>query len=301
MSWLIEEESLDRVVLDDIDVNTVRSVTDNVVLVNTVEHCTTEITPLPIDFVTVSNSDLLYTSVAVHNDDFDESIRSGMTIIPSCSESSSLSVHLPQYQQQEQDQQQRQLSIQNVNTTESIQQINESDVTLLSMHPNSIDSSLLTDLSNSMISSIVSDDHIVEYHIEDTNDNYVEHCDTQLEESTPSELSTTNDIRNSNTPSKFWYSRFETEKDWDDFQVKTKKVLEAIDCPIENHDDMITQLIHMEEYTFWESDCYNNSTNNNDETTLGAPSAISWLLEVVALSASIALSGVVIFKILKGR
>jgi hypothetical protein len=294
MSWLIEEESIDRYVLDDVDASgflytaeqRFRRDNDNV---ETNNERQIENEP-PIDFVSLNNNDghILNTSVIMLDDD-QESIQSGVTILPSCSSSSIASHH----------QQQGTINTRfDVDSSRMGSLMDESGVAL-SIDPYSIDSSLLTEFSNSpLISSVVSEESVNEGSVAD---HAADTCSCQNEtsrnvmpfrscDSINSSCSTETDEK-----PKRWFSRFENEKDWDEFQEKTKQLLEAVDCPLEDRDELIAQLISMEEKMFWES-----KTDKGTET-VAVQSNVSWLLEVAALSASIVVAGLVIVRIIKGR
>jgi hypothetical protein len=304
MSWLIEEESLDRFVSGDTGIRgALRSsfpVDRNLDNDDFVTEGSGVVTTPP-EFVRLYATELLNASIRM--DDDQDSIRSGVTILPSCSSSSVVSpyqlthnTHIP-------------------NSNEFIPRSNEffsvldESAEALSMSPNSIDSSLLTEFSGCcMISSVVSSEcsescsdeqvEIEDMHRDDKEDsqffsNVTYECGDSVAKQRPP-ISSLVENKKNETQWKLWYNRFETEKDWDDFQEKTEQLLEALDCPIEDRDEFIAHLINMEEKMFWDS-------SNEANDTVIVPSKISWLLELAALSASIAVAGVVIIRLLKGR
>jgi hypothetical protein len=92
---------------------------------------------------------------------------------------------------------------------------------------------------------------------------------------------------------KLWYSRLKTEQDWDEFREAANELLQAMDCPLKDQDDLIAQLIAAEEDYFWES------KTSSSSVALAQPK--SWLLEILAVAATVALTSVAVIKILKAR
>ena len=48
-----------------------------------------------------------------------------------------------------------------------------------------------------------------------------------------------------------WYSHLRTDREWNDFRASAVALLRAMDCPAEQHDELIAQLIAAEEAQFW--------------------------------------------------
>lgn len=184
----------------------------------------------------------------------------------------------------------------------------------LSLHPDSLESSLMTEFTGSrMISSLSSEESS-----ESSDDTYMEEVasiagprgdpepeasDDRTEASRGQDSqaeqllgTTTNTAKLSTARTedklKLWYSHFQTEQDWDEFREAANGLLKAMDCPLEDRDALIAQLIAAEEDLFWES-------KTNSVTLLAQPK--TWLLELAAVAATVALTGVAIVRILKGR
>jgi hypothetical protein len=300
MSWLIDEESIDRYVLDDLRINEVTGNVEQQDLRGDEETTEwdsqqgIEIVP-PIDYIMLrnNNSEQLDLSNIIIDED-QESIYSGMTIIPSCSSSSVIS-------------QPPQQSLPSQDSSNGAPLIDESEVAL-SIDPNSIDTSILTELSGiHLISSVVSygskddlsDDGMNIDCCENVNCNQrsilQNHIDTHSVQSQESIISISS-IQTSEVPMpKVWYDQFESEEDWERFHEKTNQLLDAVSCPDEERDELIAQLINMEEEIFWKV----NGSGTSE--VMKTPSKSSWLLEVIAVSASIAVAGMVVVRILKGR
>jgi hypothetical protein len=214
---------------------------------------------------------MLQTSAdAITNID-QHSIRSGITIVPSCS-TSSLNMQREQYPPLH-------------GSCNTVTMIDETD-SALSINANSIDSSILTEFSGShFISSVDSlendepslDEQTFMDFDEATNENarYQSH-EERMEKSC-------------------WYHHFESEQKWDKFHEETKQLLDAVDCSEEERDEVIAQLISMEEQMFWNSD--------GDQGCEGImyTHALPRLIEVAALSASIAFAGIVMVRFLRAR
>lgn len=285
MSWLIEEESIDRFVLDEINGNvipdhfeeeTIMTVREDGYLIGCDDH--NEILP-PMDFVTLRSSAPASSETPniVIDDSDQESIHSGITILPSCSSLSQNIQHVS--------------IIQDSSSIASM--IDETDA-VLSINPNSIDSSILTEFSGSpcisSVNSFESSESLVELPVETINETTNDTAESVLTTGTGMNQSRGEILANSR-----WYNNFENEEKWDEFQEKTKLLLDAVGCPMEERDEMIAQLINMEEQMFWNS----NGDQNSEEII--HPSKLSWMLDVAVLSASIAVAGVVLVRFLKCR
>ena len=282
MSWLIEEESIDRFVLDDIGENLISGHFEHDVEGSdrergqSVENDVGNLPPMGT--ISLRNGTSVVLPVNSSNTIIDtdqQSIHSGITILPSCS--SSVDSHQEQVASMQ-------------DSPHSVSMIDEDAA--LSLNVNSIDSSILTEFSGSHLISSVNSCEISEplggvatdCSVDDTTDVSVGSLSYEYN---PLE----NESKNTH-----WYNRFKSEKEWDEFQEKTKQLLDAVDCPLEERNELITQLISMEEQLFWNS----NDDHVNEATMMQTPK-LSWLLEVVALSASIAVAGVVIARYLKHR
>jgi hypothetical protein len=281
MSWLIEDESIDRFVLDDVYISDELQFERDIRLTNE-EQSESEV---PVDFVSLQHHDaqLLNSSIIMLETDQD-SVRSGVTILPSCSSSSLAS-----------DQNHQSTSNTNIITDSShgVLLTNESE-SALSINPDSIDSSILTEFSNSpLISSVVSEEIVNDTGNRSNLTNCVDFMPLQSKDSMSIKSSCCSDTDGA---SNIWYSHFESENDWDEFREKTKQLLEAVDCPLEERDELIAQLITMEEKMFWES-----KMDNKQNETVATQSNVSWLLEIATLSVSVVVAGVMIVRILKGR
>ncbi len=275
MSWLIEEESIDRFVLDDIGGNLISGHFEHDVEESDRENDVGNFPPM--DVITLRNgSSVVLDSSNIIIDTDQESIHSGITILPSCS--SSVNSHQEQVASMQ-------------DSANIVSMIEESDAGL-SLNVDSIDTSILTEFSGShLISSVNSCESsepirgvATEMDVDDTTDVPVGSVSYEYY---PLE----DESKNTH-----WYNRFKSEEEWDEFQEKTKLLLDAVDCPTEERNELIAQLISMEEQLFWNS----NDDQVNDATMMQTPK-LSWLLEVVALPASIAVAGVVIARYLKSR
>jgi hypothetical protein len=204
----------------------------------------------------------------------------------------------------------------------------------LSLHPESLESSLMTEFTGTtpMISSVSSEERS-ESSDDDSTTTSMDSCgsppDSRTDSSsgglaisafseteqiygtattTPTPPPTTTTTTNSSTnlssrtedQLKRWYSHFQTEQDWDDFRDAAYEMLKAIDCPLEDRDDLIAQLIAAEEDLFWEK-----SKSKCPAATGAVVAAVqepkTWLLEVAAVVATVAIAGVAVVRILKGR
>ena len=271
---------MDRYVLDDIGghvteghfaQNTVESEQE----IDEIDHDDSlEIQP-PMDFITLRNSSTIPIHTGTSNiiTDLDQqSMHSGITIVPSCS-SSSMTIQQHQQCPPSQD---------SANIVSMIDETNSA----LSINANSIDSSVLTEISSSHLISSVNSCGYSESSREEQSfmDFDVASNETTVHPRTEAAVETGR-----------WYNRIESEEDWYEFKEKAKQLLDAVDCPLEERDEFIAQLISMEEQMFWNSD-----SDRACETRMHPPT-LPWLLEVAALSASIALAGVVIVRFLKCR
>jgi hypothetical protein len=299
MSWLIDEDSLDRFVSGDAgrrDALTVDDALDIIVPENP-QFPSNEATTNPPNFVRLYSTEFLNASSILIDED-EDSLQSGVTIIPSCSSSSVVSHR--QYQPV-------QNNTLNINVDASDANMDES-AAMLSINPNSIDSSLLTEFSNCpMISSVVSDERSESPSDTPTDMEIVTLDDPSFDsgpgqghehafsEAAPSDCGACPDkSKNNELQRNVWYNRFETERDWEEFRDRTNQLLDAVDCAPEDRDEVIAQLVNMEERIFWE--CHRDANE-----AMESPSKASWFLELAALTASIAVAGVVIIKILRGR
>jgi hypothetical protein len=298
MSWLIDEDSLDRFVSGNAGRGEVSAVEDALDI-----HEANEQFPsggavtYPPNFVRLYSTEPLNASSIMIDDD-EDSLQSGVTILPSCSSSSIVS-HF-RYQRVQSNTLNPNMDASEVNMEES--------AAILSINPNSIDSSLLTEFSNCpMISSVVSDersgspsDSLTDMEVVTLDDRSVDSGPSRAQESlfseaVASEYSTCPDGNTKNEIQRnVWYDRFETELDWEEFRDKTNQLLDAVDCAPEDRDEMIARLINMEERMLWES-------NRDAGDVMESPSKVSWFLEVAALTASVAVAGVVIIRLLRGR
>jgi hypothetical protein len=281
MSWLIEEESIDRFILDDIGGNALSGHFELNLLGSDREDgdsIENDIVILPpVDVITLRNSSSIFedTSNFIINED-QESIHSGMTILPSCSSSSMNTLH------------EQVASIQDMSNIVSM--IDENDAAL-SLNVNSIDSSLLTEFSGSpLLSSVNSCESSVSFRDAETE---IDEAHTAAVGSINSD--DTDTPFEDNSQSKNWYNHFKSEEEWDEFREKTKHLLDAVDCPMDERNEMIAQLINLEEELFW------NCHGDQPSAAILNTTKLSWLFEVVALSASIAVAGVVIVRFLKCR
>jgi hypothetical protein len=156
----------------------------------------------------------------------------------------------------------------------------------LSINANSIDSSILTEFSGShLISSVNS--------CENDESSRKEQIVMDYDE-TMSDATLSQPLAEKGQES-CWYNQLEIEENWEEFQDRAKQLLDAVDCPLEERDELIAQLIFMEEQMFWSS----GGKKCCDATT--QPYTLSWLLEVAAASAAIAFAGIVMVRFLKTR
>ena len=278
MSWLIQEESMDYNVLDNIEGNAMSGhIEQNLIesdredgeVVDYESTGTMEILP-PMDYITLRNISTIELGTSNIITDADQlSIQSGVTIVPSCSSST---LQHEQYTSRQ-------------NSSNTVSMIDETDVAL-SMNANSIDSSILTEFSGSpLLSSVNSCESYESLPDEQTIMDFDE----------TSHDTTVNQPREERMENDRWYNHFESEEEWEKFQEKTKQLLDAVDCPTEQRDEIISQLISLEEQMFWNFD-----DDRPCEQATCTPN-LSWLLEVAALSASIAFAGIVMVRFLKGR
>jgi hypothetical protein len=173
----------------------------------------------------------------------------------------------------------------------------------LSMHMDSLESSVMTNVTLSSVNTTsVSSDEEQSESSDDTSmgdtsdlqdasvekDDCTETSDGQISEATTKLCATNEDQL------KLWYSRLKTEQDWDEFREAAHELLSAIDCPVEDQDDLIAQLIAEEEGYFWGS-------KTSDSCVVAATQPKTWLLELATVAAAVAVTSVALIKILKGR
>lgn len=194
-------------------------------------------------------------------------------------------------------------------TTVSISTIEDSEEsTSLTLHPDSIESSLMTNFtqSSSMNTSSVSsreqsessdvsmesDSQVLREEKKDTTQKFSGN-NSEASYSVKLPAASIEPSASTDDQLKLWYSHLKTEQDWEEFREAASELLKAIDCPVKNQDDLIAQLIAAEEDFFWES-----KTNS---IVIAQTQPKSWLLEIVAVAATVALTSVALIKILKAR
>lgn len=207
----------------------------------------------------------------------------------------------------------------------------ESSTSSLSLHPESVESSIMTEFTTSggrmMMISAVSDDEDDDDELPaspiitskdssasfdaDTNHDHDDDEDlvhkppptTSVKES--SDVLLVGEKRQQQQPP-LWYNRFQSEQDWQDFREATNKLLDAVDCPLEDRDQVMAELIAQEEDLFWER---TKSTGEQQQQRADAIYAVPskngmtarLLLEVTAVFATVAVTGVALVRLLKGR
>jgi hypothetical protein len=184
----------------------------------------------------------------------------------------------------------------------------ESSSASLSLHPESVDSSVMTDLTEErMISSVSSD--------EDDSDgsSMASEASRRNHEWEPTANATTTSTSMSSThanagaavvhDSRWWYSRFQNEQDWDEFRTAAYQLLQAVDCPEADRDELMAQLIAQEEALFWNAkESTNKSGGDGGACDMCAePDKTAWLVEWAAVVATVAITGVALVRYLKGR
>jgi len=154
----------------------------------------------------------------------------------------------------------------------------------LSLHPSSINSSIMTQSSLGIPRTVSVDSS------EDDDDESMEPLPrTQQVEREQTEEPSTEDASTSIDEGKLkvWYGRLETEQDWDDFRHSAMELLNAIESSSENNQDaLLSELILAEEEYFWGP----------------KPEAQrNWLLDAAAIAGTVAFATVAAVRILKGR
>lgn len=168
----------------------------------------------------------------------------------------------------------------------------------LSLHPSSIDSSVMTEFTetssltashapsldelSSIAESSVSSASELGSHVNETQDPLLEGSAEQQMQ-------------------KEWYSRFRSDQEWRDFQASVKEVVEALanedgDVPSEKRDELLAQLIANEEFFFW-----GEHQDPAEATIARAELQNSWIWTLLAAAGSAAVAGVALVRIIKGR
>jgi hypothetical protein len=116
----------------------------------------------------------------------------------------------------------------------------ESSSTSLSLHPDSVDSSVMTDLTEErMLSSVSSDEDD-----SDTSSTASEASRRNHEWEMHGDLPTTTSTSSIHASAgaaeahSRWYSRFQNEQDWDEFRTAAYQLLQAVDCPEADRDEL---------------------------------------------------------------
>jgi hypothetical protein len=178
----------------------------------------------------------------------------------------------------------------------------------LSLHPESLDSSVMTDLTEErMISSVSSDEDD-----SDTSSTASEASRRNHEWEMHGDLPTTTSTSSIHASAgaaevhSRWYSRFQNEQDWDEFRTAAYQLLQAVDCPEADRDELMAQLIAQEEVMFWDAKESTNRSGSDGGGGGGGPCEMcaepdKWLVEWAAVVATVAITGVALVRFLKGR
>jgi hypothetical protein len=191
----------------------------------------------------------------------------------------------------------------------------ESSSASLSLHPESVDSSIMTDLTEERMISSVSSDEESNADVSDVssvasetsrrNDEWERHGDLPTTNTTTGITSTSSsDATSAGTVvDSRWYSRFQNEQDWDDFRTAAYQLLQAVDCPEADRDELMTQLIAQEEAMFWDAKESKNRCGGGGAACdmCAEQDKTTWLVELAAVVATVAITGVALVRFLKGR
>ena len=174
------------------------------------------------------------------------------------------------------------------------------------MHASSVDSSLMSDFSetSSLTESSVSDIS------EDDNVSLSELSTVDSLSTFPaSERALTDNVKQpecfqrfsanrgaGEKPQKHWFSQFRTEQEWHDYQTSVvDEIMKAMDdCPFEERDALLAELIANEEHVFW-------GGHLGQEETITAVPKNSWIWEVFAVAGTMAVAGVALVRLWKTR
>ena len=158
----------------------------------------------------------------------------------------------------------------------------------LTLNASSVDSSLMTEFTetSSLTESSVSD--INESDTASLDDLSMVESTTstfRASEHSYTEFSTTREKR--------WFSQFQTEQDWHNYRTSVvDEVMKAMDdCPAEERDALLAELIANEEHYFW---------GGHGEVSRIEPK-ISWIWEALAVGGALAVAGAALVRILKSR
>lgn len=91
-----------------------------------------------------------------------------------------------------------------------------------------------------------------------------------------------------------WYNNMDSEQEWDHFRSLAIELLDAMECPLGQRDEILSQLIAAEEEAFRKSP-------KKLSATVSTLTKSSWVWEIVALAATVAISSIAIFRLLKAR
>lgn len=155
----------------------------------------------------------------------------------------------------------------------------------LSLHPSSVDSSIVTEFTEESSRMMASVSEISESSIDDDH--------RSMDEGSASETSPSGISPSAENQLKLWYGRLQTDQDWNEFRASAVELLNAMDCPAADRDELLAQLIAAEEEAFW-------GQEGRAAVVVQQPK-YAWLWELAAVTAGVAVSSVALVRMLKGR
>jgi len=272
---LIDDSSVQRFISAGNDAPSSRGVS-----ITEEEASTTEAPPAE---VRLYETELLDSSASALSHEEASSFEGGMTILSSVDTlndgaQSIIPAHLPEELDED-----RRAQANNENSS----LLTEESLSL-SLRASSVESSIITELSDasSLTVSSVSE-------ISDTTS--LEDLNSMNDEASTSESSEPiSNSTDSEHQMKLWYSRLKTDQEWNEFRASAVETLNAMGCPVEQHDELLAQLIANEEEVFWEQE-------NRRSVNVLAESKNTWVWDFLAVSGAVAVAGVALFRLLKSR
>ena len=161
------------------------------------------------------------------------------------------------------------------------------DSSSLTLNASSVDSSLMTEFTetSSLTESSVSD-------ISESDTASLSEL-SMVESTTSFAASKQSSTELSTTKEKRWFSQFRTEQEWHDYRTSVvDEVIKAMDdCPAEERDALLAELIANEEHVFW---------GGHEDVYVTEPES-SWIWEALAVAGTLALVGAALIRMLKSR
>jgi len=270
---LIDDSSVQRFISAGNDAPSSRGVT-----IIEEEASTTEAPPAE---VRLYETELLDSSASALSHEEASSFEGGMTILSSVNTfndeaQSIIPAHLPE----ELDENRRAPA-----NNENSSLLTEESLSL-SLRASSVESSIITELSDASSLTVSSVSEISDTtSLEDLNS--INDDAANSESSEPINNSTEHQM-------KLWYSRLKTDQEWNEFRASAVETLNAMGCPVEQHDELLAQLIANEEEVFWVQE-------NRRLVNVLAESKNAWVWDFLAVSGAVAVAGVALFRLLKSR